>query len=53
MNSITKITSITIPAVIGLGAAWIGVRILKNERKLEERKIELEIQLGARAIKGF
>ncbi len=39
-----------IPAVVGIGVAWLGLNLLKNERKLEQRKIELEIELNAKSI---
>ena len=53
MNILTKFTKLVIPAAIGLGVAWVGVRIMKNEMKLEERKTELEIQLGAKSLQSF
>ena len=53
MNNLTKITSIGLPAAIGLGLAWLGVRIMSNERKLATREMELRLQLDAKAIKGL
>ena len=53
MNSITKITSIGLPAVIGLGLAWVGVRIISNEKRLKNRELELRLQLEAKSIKGL
>ena len=53
MNNITKITIIGLPAVIGLGLAWVGVRIMSNERKLATREMELRLQLDAKAIRGL
>ena len=53
MNHIAKITTIGLPAAIGLGLAWVGVRIMSNERKLITRQIELRLQLDAKNIKGF
>ena len=53
MNNLTKITTIGIPAAIGLGLAWLGVRIMSNERKLATREMELRLQLDAKAIKGL
>ncbi|KGG14937.1 MULTISPECIES: hypothetical protein [unclassified Prochlorococcus] len=52
MNNITKIVRIGIPTAIGVGVAWLGARIIQNERKLVNRKIELELQLGNKALKG-
>ena len=48
MNNIAKITTIGLPAAIGLGLAWVGVRIMNNERKLKTREIELRLQLDAK-----
>ena len=53
MNNLTKITTIVLPAAIGLGLAWVGVRIMSNERKLAIREMELRLQLDAKAIKGL
>ena len=53
MNNITKITTIGLPAAIGLGLAWVGVRIMSNERKLATRETELRLQLDAKAIKDL
>ena len=51
MNSITKVTTIGIPAVIGLGLAWIGNRIIRNETELKNRELELKFQLDTISIK--
>ena len=53
MTSITKFTSIAIPTVLGIGAAWLGVQLIKKEGKIKQRKMELELQLSARSIKGI
>ena len=53
MNNLAKITTIGFPAAIGLGLAWVGVRIMSNERKLATREVELRLQLDAKAIKGL
>tara|TARA_Y100001968_G_C19382393_1_gene731022 strand:- start:202 stop:363 length:162 start_codon:yes stop_codon:yes gene_type:complete len=53
MDSITKITTIAIPTAISIGIAWVGTSILRNERRLEMRKMELEVQLGAKSLKSF
>ena len=53
MSYITKATSIGLPAFIGLGIAWIGVRIISNEKILETRRMELQLQLDAQSIKGL
>ena len=53
MNSITRITTIGIPAVIGLGLAWIGNRIIRNEKELKIRELELQRQLNKKSIKSF
>ena len=46
MNSITKFSAIGIPAIIGLGIAWVGSRIIKNEKELQDRELELKLQLN-------
>ena len=46
MNSITKLSAIGIPAIIGLGIAWVGNRIIKNEKELKDRELELKLQLN-------
>ena len=53
MNSITKVTTIGIPAFIGLGLAWIGHRIIRNETELKNRELELQLQLNTKSIKHF
>ena len=51
MTSITRLTSIGIPAIIGLGLAWVGNRIIRNEKELKNRELELKIQLNRKSIK--
>ena len=46
MNSITRFSAIGIPAIIGMGIAWIGNRIIKNEKGLKDRELELKLQLN-------
>ena len=46
MNSITRFSAISIPAIIGMGIAWVGNRIIKNEKELKDRESELKIQLN-------
>ena len=53
MKSITKIKTIGIPAFIGIGIAWVGNRILKNEKELKNRELELKVQLSAKPSKSF
>ena len=53
MNSFTRITSFGLPAVIGVGLAWLGVRIIRNEKRLQDRELELQLQLDAKSIKGL
>ena len=47
MKATTKMLSIGIPAVFGLGAAWLGVLFIRSERTLEKRRLELERQLAS------
>ena len=53
MNNLAKITTIGFSAAIGLGLAWVGVQIMKNEKRLATREMELQLQLDAEAIKGL
>ena len=51
MNSITRITSISLPALIGLSLAWVGNRLIRNEKELKNRELELKLQLKPKLIK--
>ena len=53
MNSITRITTFGIPAIIGISLAWAGNRIIRNEKELKSRELELKLQLETKAIKTF
>ena len=46
MNSITRFSAIGLPAIIGIGIALIGNRIVKNEKGLKDRELELKLQLN-------
>ena len=46
MNSITRFSAIGISAIIGMGIAWVGNRIIKNEKILKDRELELKLQLN-------
>ena len=46
MNSITRFSAIGIPMIIGMGIAWVGNRIIKNEKGLKDRELELKLQLN-------
>ena len=53
MNSITRAASIGIPAIIGIGLAWVSNRIIRNENELKNRELELKLQLETKSIKTF
>ncbi|KGG12786.1 MULTISPECIES: hypothetical protein [Prochlorococcus] len=53
MNSLSKISKIGFPSIVGLGVAWLGIKFISSESRLLERKMELEIQLGAKSIKSY
>ena len=46
MNSITRFSAIGIPVTIGIGIAWVSNRIIKNEKGLKDRELELKLQLN-------
>ena len=46
MNGITRFSAFGIPVIISMGIAWVGNRIIKNERKLKDRELELKLQLN-------
>ena len=46
MNSITRFSAIGLPAIIGIGIALLGNRIVKNEKGLKDRELELKLQLN-------
>ncbi len=46
MNSITRFSAICIPAIIGIGIAWVGKQIIKNEKGLKDHELELKLQLN-------
>ena len=45
MRSIAKVANIGFPTLIGLGLAWVGMKIVKSEQKLRTREIELKLKL--------
>ena len=53
MDSISRVTTIGIPAVIVLGIAWVGNRIIRNEQGLKTREQELKIQLDTNWFKSY
>ena len=53
MNNITRVTRYGIPAIIGIGFAWISNRIIRNEEELKHRELELQLQLDKQSIKTF
>ena len=53
MNSLTRITTISIPAIIGISLAFVGNQIIRNEKALKNRELELKLQLETKSIKTF
>ena len=53
MNSITRVTTIGIPAVIGIGLALVGNRIIKNETAIKIRELELKLQINTKSNKRY
>ena len=50
MNITTKWVYIGAPAIVGAGITWLGMTLLRNEMQLEQRRLELEVQVGAKSI---
>tara|TARA_B100000614_G_C14291223_1_gene387891 strand:+ start:246 stop:398 length:153 start_codon:yes stop_codon:yes gene_type:complete len=46
MNSISRFSVIGLPAIIVMGIAWVGNRIIKNEEVLKDRELDLKLQLN-------
>ncbi len=40
-----------IPAIFGISLAWISINIIKNEKKLLLRKLELQKELTEKSLK--
>ena len=51
MNSITKFSALWIPSLIGIGIAWVGNGIIKNEKELKNRELELRLNQTINSIK--
>ena len=50
MKQLSKISYIGIPAILGFGFAWLGVKIIKSENNLMKRKLELGIQIKSKPL---
>ena len=46
MHNITRYSAVSIPAIIVIGIALVGNRIIKNEKGLKDRELELKLQLN-------
>jgi len=53
MNNLTRFTAYGLPTIVGLCFAWVGNRIIRNEKELKSREQELRIQLEAKSIKSL
>ena len=38
--------------MVGVGIAWIGSTLLRNEKELEKRRSELEMEVGKKEYKS-
>ena len=38
-----------IPTVLGLGVAWLGLRLIRNEKRILHRRLELQKVLGEKS----
>ncbi len=46
MSTITKLSSFGIPTIFGIGIALVTIKIMKSEKQLIDRELELKIQLN-------
>ncbi len=53
MNSITRVTTFGLPAIVVVGFAWVSHRIIRNENEIRNRELELRMQLDKKLIKTF
>ena len=53
MNNLARVTTISFPVIIGIGVAWVGNRIISNEKELKNRELELKLKLDTKSIKTF
>tara|TARA_B100000214_G_scaffold363161_1_gene328384 strand:+ start:108 stop:254 length:147 start_codon:yes stop_codon:yes gene_type:complete len=44
MSKITKLSTFSIPTIIGIGFAFVAFQIMKSEKQLIDRELELNIQ---------
>jgi len=51
MNITRRWQYLSIPAVVGLGVALISTILLRSEKELEQRRLELEMQLRKKRSK--
>ncbi len=51
MNSLRKFSNVGIPTFVGLGIAWITISLVRNERRIQKRKKELELILQDKLLK--
>ncbi len=52
MNTFPRLINIGLPTVLGMGVAWLSLRVLKNEKRLATRELELKLQLSSKSIKN-
>ena len=48
MNKLVKYAPFSLPLLVGLGFTWIGACLVRNEKNINERILELEIQLHSK-----
>ncbi len=51
MSKTSALIATTIPTFIGIGLAWLGTSLIKNEKKLIMRRLELEEALETKSTK--
>ena len=50
MNKIVKYGCLSLPVLFGFSITWVGSQIIRNEKNLEVRKTEVELQLHEKII---
>ncbi len=53
MNSITRLTTIGIPTILGISIAWFFNQVIASEKELKNRERDLKLQLETKSRKNI